>query len=221
MSKIISRKFKFSLVLLFLPAIVILAACSPAAPKEDPNLVYTQAAETVSAQMALTLSAVPPVSPTPEASATPDAPTATSTSAVVPTFTPLAQQGTFTPFPTSTQIFGGGDKAAYAYQSPADGRVFSPGEVFQMAFGLQNVGSTTWTQDYKLVFSGGTQISATTSVSHDPDGGNKLTVPPGEKCEFMVLATAPTEPGSYKTTWFFYNPSGAFLFEVYLSFKVE
>lgn len=206
--------------LIVLIAVLSLAACAPAKPKEDPNLVYTQAAETVSAQLTLTQAAQPPATQTPEPSATPLPPTAT-VELVVPTLTPLALQQTNTPAPTATQIRVGGDGATWAYNSPPDGKVFTPGENFQLAFGLLNTGSTSWTQEYKLIWSGGTQVSSTTSVSHDPDGGKKLTVPPGEKGEFIVAATAPQKPGSYKTTWFFKSPSGAFIYEVYFPFKVE
>jgi Ig-like domain from next to BRCA1 gene len=212
----------FSRIMISVVMLGILAACGPKAPAVDPNLIYTQAAETVAAQMAETLAAVPPATETPEPSPTVEVPTATATSATIPTFTPNAGAATVAAFPTSTQIVtGGGDKAMFAYSSPADGAVLAPGEVFQLAIGLQNVGSTTWTQDYKLVYSGGTQISATTSMAHDPAGGDKETVPPGEKGEYISLATAPTDPGEYKTTYFFYSPAGAFIYEVFFFFKVQ
>lgn len=213
---------KFSTILISLVVLSLLAACGPKAPAEDPNLVYTQAAETVSAQMAGTLTAAPTVTETLEPSPTPEVPTATATIVVIPTFTPNAGAATVAALPTSTQIVtGGGDKALFAYSSPADGATLAPGEVFQLAIGLQNVGGTTWTQDYKLVYSGGVQISAMTSVSHDLAGGDKVTIPPGEKAEFILLATAPTDAGEYKTTYFFYNPAGAFVYEVFFFFKVE
>lgn len=219
-----SRKMtKFLLASSMVAVVFLIAACGPAQPKEDPNLVYTQAAETVSAQLALTMAAVPPATETPEPTVTPEVPTPTATVLVVPTFTPLAVQSTnVAAAPTATQIvFGGGDKAMFAYSSPADGATFSPGQVFQLAIGLQNTGSTTWSQDYKLVYAGGTQISATTSLSHDPAGGDKTTIPPGEKAEFIMVATAPMDKGEYKTTWFFKSPAGAFIYEVYFVYKVE
>jgi hypothetical protein len=212
----------FSTILISVVIVSLMAACGPKEPPVDPNLVYTQAAETVAVQMAQTLAAVPTATETPEPSPTPDVPTATATTLVIPTFTPNAGAATVAAIPTSTKIVtGGGDKAMFAYSSPADGATLAPGEVFQLAIGLQNVGGTTWTQDYKLVYSGGVQISAMTSVSHDPAGGDKVTIPPGEKAEFILLATAPTDAGEYKTTYFFYNPAGAFVYEVFFFFKVE
>jgi len=213
----------FSLILIVLMVFPLLAACGPKEPDVDPNLIYTQAAETVAAQMAETLAAQPPATATPEPTATQEElPTATATVVVVPTFTPNAGAATVAAIPTSTQIVtGGGDKAMFAYSSPADGATFSPVEVFQLAIGLQNVGSTTWTQDYQLVYKGGTQISADTSISFDPAGGDKETIPPGEKAEFIMVATAPEIPGDYKTTFFFYNPAGAFIYEVYFVYTVE
>ena len=222
MFKTNARTRIFSTILISVVLMSLLAACGPKEPAVDPNLIYTQAAETVAAQMAETLAAVPSVTATAEPSPTPDVPTATATSAMIPTFTPNAGAATVAAIPTSTQIVtGGGDKAMFAYSSPADGAVLAPGEVFQLAIGLQNVGSTTWTQDYKLVYSGGVQISAMTSVSYDPAGGDKETIPPGEKGEFILLATAPTDAGEYKTTYFFYNPAGAFVYEVFFFFKVQ
>ena len=176
----------------------------------------------MSAQMAGTLTAAPTVTETLEPSPTPEVPTATATIVVIPTFTPNAGAATVAALPTSTQIaFGGGDKADWAYTSPADGAVFSPGQTVQIAIGWLNTGSTTWTQDYKMVFSGGTQISGVTSLSYDPAGGDKLTIPPGEKAEFIFVATAPTEPGSYTSYWTLKSPAGAYIYDMYFVYKVE
>lgn len=214
------RKSNIFIVLIVVEVVVFLSACAPAQPQVDPNLVYTQAAETVSAQLALTQAAVPPATQTPEPSATVELPTATVV-VMVPTFTPLAlQQTTNTPPATPTQIRAGGDQAKWAYTTPSDGSEFKAGQTFPLAIGLENTGSTTWTQEYKLIYAGGTQISSQTSLSYDPAGGDKLTIPPGEKAEFIMLATAPLDPGSYKSTWFFKNPAGGFIYEVYFPFTV-
>ena len=222
MNKINARTSKFSTIMISVVILSLLAACGPKAPAVDPNLVYTQAAETVAVQMAETLAAVPSATATPEPSATLEVPTATATTVMIPTFTPNAGAATVAAIPTSTQIvFGGGDKANWAYTSPADGAVFKPGQVIQIAIGWLNTGSTTWTQDYKMVFSGGTQISAVTSLSYDPAGGDKLTIPPGEKAEFIFEATAPTEPGSYISYWTLKSPAGAYIYDMYFAYKVE
>jgi len=217
-----TRIRKFSVMLLFMVMVSLVAACGPKAPAVDPNLVYTQAAETVAVQLAETQAAVPPATATAEPSATPEVPTVTATTVIIPTFTPNAGAATLAAIPTSTQVvFGGGDKADWAYTSPADGAVLKPGQVFQVAIGWKNIGSTTWTQDYKMVFSGGTQISAVTSLSYDTAGGDKLTIPPGEKAEFIFEATAPAEPGSYISYWTLKSPAGAYIYDMYFAYKVE
>jgi len=212
----------FSTILISVMMLSVLAACGPKEPAVDPNLIYTQAAETVAAQMAETLAAVPPATATSEPTATVEVPTATATSAMIPTFTPNAGAATVAAIPTSTQIVtGGGDKAQWAYSSPVDGVTLAPAVVFQLAIGLLNTGSTTWTQDYKLVYTGGTQICSMSSVSHDPAGGDKNTIPPGEKGEFIMLCTAPAEPGDYISYWAFNNPSGGYIYDMYFAYKVE
>jgi len=79
----------------------LLAACGPQTPAEDPNLVYTQAAGTVVAQLTAVSALTPSVTP----SLTPE-PTATVTETPVPTETPAPS-----PTPSPTWIWNPAGKA--------------------------------------------------------------------------------------------------------------
>lgn len=128
------RVLLFAWVLMFL-----LAACGPQTPAEDPNLVYTQAAGTVVAQLTAVSALTPSVTP----SLTPE-PTATVTETPVPTETPAP-----TPTPSPTWIWNPAGKATapiLAYGTVGEGSSAeddTPVEVFdQHLLTLQQAGYT-------------------------------------------------------------------------------
>ncbi|MEA4906519.1 MAG: hypothetical protein GYA17_00810 [Chloroflexi bacterium] len=229
-------------------AALLLPACSgtPSTPTLDPNEIYTQAAETVQAQLQETQAALPTDTATSEPTATQEL-AATSTVAIPlvnATVLPgLQTSATTTPggsvtaapgatlgvpplatsttaailAPTATKMPGqkAGDAAEWQYNVPADGTYFSAGEQFSLAVGLKNVGSTTWTTDYALVYLGGTQLSGTTTIFVS------APVAPGEKAEFNIPAWAPNESGKYTSYWKLVNSGDAYIYEIYFTFNVN
>lgn len=181
---------------------LILSACgvqpTPVVPTIDTNLLFTQAAMTVVAD--LTMNA-PTLTPTTAATNTP-IPTFTPLGGVLPTLPMLA---TLPPLATSTtQGYSGADKAAYVTQSPTDYATVKTGQTFNIIWRLQNVGTTTWNQNYVYRF-----YSASNKLPTNANGYNlPSSVAPNAMADLTVVAVAPTTPGTYDTRWVITNAEG-------------
>jgi hypothetical protein len=181
--------------------IVLLSACQPAQPTQNPidveNQVATSVALTVAAQNAQTQAAV---SPTPEATNT-TLPTQTE-AGVVASVTPLA---TSTILPTATAIVlpatsvsggGGGTttKREYACDTirrrPFDNTSFRPGDNFDIKWTIVNTGTKTMVAGLDLKFSNGTQMTSRTRVEL-PE------LKPGAQFAVDFDAVAPNKEGTY------------------------
>jgi len=232
-------KIKYTGTILILLGAFLLSACSAQKTPEavqDPNTIYTQAAQTVQAQLSATAAMLPTSTPTLEPTAT-EPPTATSEP---PTATPttqitlptLAAPGSETTpgapalavtatkavpqFATST--IGAqqpGDHGQWVGNIPADGSTFSKGESFTFVFRIMNTGTVTWDKNYKLVFLSGTGLSSENVISIEKE------TKPGEVGEFYTKVFAPLDAGKYKSNWKLVNPQGAFVYEVYFAFNVK
>lgn len=121
--------------------------------------------------------------------------------------TPITVQVTNTPVPASTALPTAApycDWVAFVKDvSIPDGTILAPGETFTKVWRLKNRGTCTWTSDYMLVFSSGSQMGSTTAVRLPG------TVAPGQTVDVSILLTAPFTPGSYSGYWILRNPSGA------------
>lgn len=210
-------KKSLGLVAFFAVAAMLLSACgaaTPAEPTTDPNVIFTQVAETVMVSMTQTSEAMPPTA-TPEPTAT-----IAPTQPPVPTVdlsqvTQAATIATVPLGPTATvQLFG--DGAKFNTQSPADGKVFSTGEEFTYHVCLGNIGSTDWDTSFYLHYVDGNRLWSNTSKFYVGD-----IVEPGEKWCFDLPSVAPYNPGSYVTYWYMRDGDGNNFFEVYFSYKVE
>jgi len=209
-------------ILWFLPLgilIVFLSACSGGAnaePTQDPNVVFTQVAETVMVSMTQTAEAVPPTAtPEPTATQLPTMPpTATVDPNALPTATTIVVQQSSSGFPTATsQRYG--DGAKWNTQSPVDGTVLDKSQSFTFHVCLGNIGSTDWTTKYYLQYVSGQQLWRDTTAFHLGD-----TVKPAGKWCFDLPSIAPDKAGEYTTRWYFKNGSGDSFFEVYFHYYV-
>lgn len=198
-------------ILFFAGALLLLTACNfpgtTSQPTLSPDLIYTAAAQTLTAQQTQAAQGTPIILP----SATSAAVTATPTIPVViaPTNTPLPP--TNTPVPTNTQI----PPTATATPIPCDRATFvtdvsipdnteiAAGTTFVKTWRLKNNGSCTWTSGYALVFYNGDAMSGPAS-SALPNG----TVPPGSTIDISATMIAPTTPGTYKGNWRLRNTGG-------------
>ncbi len=83
-----------------------------------------------------------------------------------------------------------------------DDTVVAAGKAFTKTWRLRNNGTSTWTLDYKLVFSHGDDLLSPAQTNLP------IQVPPGETIDIFVELTAPEQPGEYVSHWMLMNASG-------------
>jgi hypothetical protein len=207
------------LIILLATWVLLLAACNlprrTDTPTTDPNLAYTQANQTVAAQLTeanqtvaaqLTQAAMgtPVIFVT--STSLPGAYTPTST--FLPTNTPIPSPTSLpsaTPIPpTATEIPIPCDRAGFDGDiSVPDNTEIPAGTTFVKTWRLRNTGSCTWTTAYQLVFYSGDAMSGPAS--------SQLTtgsVPPGSTVDVSITLIAPTTPGAYHGEWRLRNTGG-------------
>lgn len=204
-------------ILWFLPLgilVTLLSACSGGAnaePTQDPNVVFTQVAETVMVSMTQTAEAQPPTAtPEPTATQIPTMPPTATVNASAPTAT---VQTVYTGVTPTTQLFG--DVAKWNTQSPVDGTVLEKSQNFAFHVCIGNIGSTDWTTNYYLHYVSGQQLWWDTTKFYIGD-----TVEPGDKWCFDLPSIAPDKVGEYTTRWYLKNTAGDSFLEVYFHYYV-
>jgi Ig-like domain from next to BRCA1 gene len=194
---------KKQLLLSVMAVIVLLSACQPAPPTQNPNEVANQVATsvalTVAAQNAQTQAAASLV---PEPTNT-MLPTQTEVG-VVASSTPIA---TLTALPTVTQVVatssgGGGtgtttqpDYACNPFpRLPRDNTIFRPGDHFDIKWTIVNTGKKTMVAGLDLKYDDGPQMTSTTLIEL-PE------LEPGDQYVVNLDAVAPTEQGTHIMTF--------------------
>lgn len=193
---------------------VLVGACSPSGNDNtiNPNMVYTEAAKTVSAQ--LTADVPPTDLPTPTAPPT--------NTPIPPTVTPTVEPPTETPNPTATNDGGATntpqpsptlksgsneliDEALFTVYFPPVDQRYTSGGVFDAQVGFQNVGPNTWNGGYSMRYLSGNTFGVDGKYTID-DYGSISSVAPGEEVIITIPGmTAPKEEGRYISNWCFYN----------------
>ncbi|GAB4500852.1 MAG: hypothetical protein Fur0035_03920 [Anaerolineales bacterium] len=153
--------------------LLLISACSPV--PSAPTLTPV-----------LTASAVPHQEET-----TTPAPSAPAQSSPLSSATP-----TQPPFPSS-------DRATFLGESYPDGSLLKPGETFLKTWDVKNLGSSAWTQDYRLVLMTNGETLASPAQIPFP-----TSVAPGETAHLSVTLTAPQTPGTYTVVWSLQNAQG-------------
>jgi hypothetical protein len=180
--------------------IIFLAGCnlpSEQAIPTSPEAAFTQAAETVAAELTrVSLLASPtPIVPT-------NTLIPTSTSTPVATNTLIATR-TNTPIPCLMV----GYTNATIDQTVPDNTKMAPGQVFTKKWRLINTGTCTWTSSYQLVFDRGDGMGVATGYSQSLTSGS---ISPGQSVDVSVNLTAPTTSGTYTGYWRFRDPNGTY-----------
>lgn len=217
-----TKKYAITLLTTFIFAALLLAACGgnePAAT-EDPasqeaqiNAIYTQAAETLQAEISMTEVAQPPATSTPQPSPT-SALIVTNTLAPtqeVTAFPTIPALPTSTTAPTTAPVTGGRPclRAEITWEVPQDDTIMKPGQSFVRTWRFTNSGSCTWTENYSLVLVNGPNFtdSASLSFADYTDVGSD-GVPNGGMVEFEISMQAPSTPGNYTSYWMLRDDNG-------------
>lgn len=183
------------LAILILVAFLFLASCGSASTEitqsDDPYAIFTQAAQTAKAkgQELTNITSTPP-------------PTSISATSII---TSTLQVGpTSTGEAATTQATSSvEDKAEFVRDvSIPDSTEIPPNGRFTKTWRLKNIGSTTWTTDYKVVFIGGDRMGAAEAIP--------LTEPvsPNQDVDISVDLTAPDAPGTYTGYFNLQNQNG-------------
>jgi Ig-like domain from next to BRCA1 gene len=192
-----------ALVLLLVSGL-LLAACgaspTPSEPTPDVAAVRTSAANTVVAQFTLTAAVFTPIVPPPPTETTAPEPTATITATQ-----PVVAQVTNAEG-TSIALC---DKYAWDVATVdvniPDNTVLSPGQDFTKTWKIKNIGSCTWGEGYKLIFSYGEKMSGEAVPL-------SAAIAPGQEVDVSVNFKAPNLAGTYFSSWTMQNAKGvAFL----------
>lgn len=174
-------------------------SATPAQP-DTATVEASPTSEVTDIEAASPTATVPP-SQTPKPSATPKPtliPFPTITPSPVPSLAPtLAATNTNTAVPLNT------DRAEFvADVTVPDGTVFSPGTTFTKTWRIKNVGQTTWTTDYRLESTVGSQMAVNKQVAFSK------TVAPGETIDLSMDMIAPSDPGDHTALFQFRNAQG-------------
>ncbi len=157
-----------------------------------PEAAFTQAAETVAAD--LTQAAV-------QASPTPNLPTntpiPTNTFTPTPTNTPVST-ATKTPIPCNLASF-------ITDVTYPDNTHVAPKQAFAKTWRIRNIGSCSWTSSYLLIFDHQDGMGVTTGYTQPLTSG---VVNPGQMVDLTVHLTAPAAPGTYTGYWRLRDPGG-------------
>jgi hypothetical protein len=179
---------------------LVLTACgaspTPSEPTPDVAVVRTSAASTVIAKFTLTAAVFTPAVPPPATNTS--APEATETTA--PT-EPVVAEVTNAEGTTIALC----DKYAWDINTVdvnyKDNSVVAPGESFTKTWLIKNIGSCSWGEGYKLVFSygekmGGEAVPLTAAIA------------PAQEVEVSVTFKAPDLAGTYFSSWTMQNDKG-------------
>ncbi len=164
-----------------LTAVLLLTACNlPQGPAPSPTLSQDQVIATSVEATSQAMPAAPTDTPMPPTPVTPTLHPPTPTLTPTPSATPLPCNKA--EFITDVTVPDGSDVPVF--------------ETFTKTWRLRNVGTCTWTSDYRVVFDHGDQMLAPASA---PLSGG--SVPPGSSVDVSVPMEAPGTPGTYKGYW--------------------
>lgn len=201
------RCYSFGFMLLI--AVVPLFLIGGCTHRPNNQLIYTEAAITIAAQLTQTSAAF---SPTPEPTMTP-----LPTETLAPTEAPMV-------LPTLSIVLPPTEAAAAppAQSDPVENpykaevvaigpspNQFLPGQHFTWTISLKNIGTATWSGKYSLSYSSGIQLANQSSVAID------TVTAPGGVMTLSIPATAPNEYGTHKSEWKFSRPDGVAFFYIY------
>ncbi len=193
------------LTLLAISTLIIFACTLPSeeTKKNDPNIVFTAAAQTAAVQLT-------------EVARANNAPGQDSGNTPPTLSAPTLSSPTKAPLPTLTPTEDTCNKADFiADVTVPDGTAFSPGDTFTKTWRVKNIGTCTWTSDYDLVFVSGNQMGGASPRSM------LGSVAPGDIVDISVNLTAPATSGTYTGRWQIRNNKNILFAKIYVQIKVK
>jgi hypothetical protein len=94
------------------------------------------------------------------------------------------------------------DRMKLITEDPLDDKQFTAGDKFTKKWTIQNIGTCTWTTDYKLVFASGEQMGGPADLNLTQ------SVPPLGQYTVSVDLTVPSKSGTLKGNWLLQNQAG-------------
>jgi hypothetical protein len=190
------QKIKFLLPLIMLFGI-ILNACSSNEPTVDITAERTGFAQTAMVQGTMTAQAQPTATETLEP--TPTLTLTEESAEVTPTLTPSTSDETTVEPTTDIPTTSGQDAGAWLANDPPDNTEIAIGEAFTVTWTLENTGTSTWTNQYYIMFTSGDQMGAPEKVNLPYD------VPPGTNVKISVDFAGPESIGEKQSNWSILN----------------
>ena len=193
MEKEMSMK-KLSYGLCFILVIVLVGCNLPGKQPttSSPGAAFTQAAQTVAAELTRVSSQASPTPNAPTNTYTP-ANTNTPASTNTPVFTP-----TNTPIPCNLASF-------VTDVTYPDNTHVTPNQAFVKTWRVRNVGTCSWNSSYLLIFDHGDGLGVTSRYTQPLTTG---VVNPGQLVDLTVNMTAPAASGTYTSYWRMRDPGG-------------
>jgi hypothetical protein len=195
-----TKFFKTASLLLI---IALLSACGPQAtpePTVDINAVYTQAYETVSADLTAQALANPSATPEPTATLAPtETPTLAPTIPVLPptnTAVPALPTALVPPTATSNPQTAVGcyNAALVADVTIPYGTKMDPGDKFTKTWRVKNTGGCPWTDEFKIAYAGGDMFGSDTTKIRFKLGPNGVA-------DISLDMIAPNKTGTVSSSW--------------------
>ncbi len=205
MQKVRIQKLALAIMIVILS--LIFTACGNKEPEIDIDAQRTGFAQTANVQATMTAEAQPTATQTqiPPATSTPTQ-EITATSEVTAT----ATEDEEAPAPTATTgNVGGVDTARWLANDPPDKSDFAPGETFTVTWKIENIGTTTWTTGYYIMFASGVQMDEDEKVFLP------YPVPPNTNVQISVSFTATEETGEKRSNWKLFNDKDNSFYDFY------
>jgi hypothetical protein len=182
-------KKKLLVISLIMTISILGASCGPRVeptPTVDPQAIMTEVSQTISAE----LTQVALLTPSPTATIPPTAtPQPLPTQALPPA--PTSPSGQFPTLPAASP-----DNATWiADVTVPDDTLLAKNAKFTKTWKVENSGTTTWNNNYALIYIDGTPVPENTVISIVSEVKSKVQV------ELSVVMQAPATDGTY-TVWF-------------------
>lgn len=133
--------------------------------------------------------------------------------AAVPTEAPMLIPTSAASVPTAAPSFSG----RFQSQTPIDGTDLIVGQAFNVSWRIENTGSTNWSQNFRLVFDGGTNFT-TNAITEKATG---VEIWPGGAGDMTLECTAPLVEGTYTMWWHVEDTNGTVLNPQTLSITID